>query len=109
MLGGVSLIYKNLDKIPSNKRVRILFQPAEEEFEGTVRGAMMMINDGCLDGVDEIYGLHNHPMPDETAEIKVAVKEMMALCNQVYITITGVSGHGSAPEKCNNPIPVSFH
>lgn len=107
MLGGISIMFKNLDKIPSNKRIRILFQPAEEEFEGTIRGAMLMINDGCLEGVDEIYGLHNHPMPDETSEIKVAVKEMMALCNQVYITIKGVAGHGSAPEKCNNPIPVS--
>lgn len=107
MLGGLSLILKNLEKIPSNRSLRILFQPAEEEYKGTVRGAMMMINDGCLDSVDEIYGLHNHPSLNKKADIQIAEKEMMALCNQVYITITGVSGHGSAPENCNNPIPVA--
>lgn len=106
MLGGVTLIKENLDLIPSNRSVRFIFQPAEEEYKGTVRGAVLMINDGCLENVDEIYGMHNHPEHIEE-EFKVAKKEMMALCNQVYITITGVSGHGSAPEKCNNPIPVS--
>lgn len=67
----------------------------------------MMINDGCLENVDEIYGMHNHPSQTKKADIQIASKEMMALCNQVYITITGVSGHGSAPENCNNPIPVA--
>lgn len=106
MLGGISLISQNLDKIPSNRSVRIIFQPAEEEYKGTIRGAMLMINDGCLDNVDEIYGMHNHPEHIKE-DFKIAEKEMMALCNQVYITIKGVSGHGSAPEKCNNPIPVA--
>lgn len=106
MLGAVTLINENLDLIPSNRSVRFIFQPAEEEYEGTIRGAMLMINDGCLDDVNEIYGMHNHPEHIEE-DFKVAEKEMMALCNQVYITIKGVSGHGSAPEKCNNPIPVA--
>ena len=81
MLGGISLILANLDKIPSNRSVRILFQPAEEEYKGTVRGAMMMINDGCLEGVNEIYGMHNHPSQSKIADIQIATKEMMALCN----------------------------
>lgn len=35
-------------------RVRLLFQPAEE-FEG---GAVGMIEDGCLEGVDMVFGCH---------------------------------------------------
>ncbi|MCY0881101.1 MAG: amidohydrolase, partial [Firmicutes bacterium] len=35
--------------------VRLIFQPSEEQPPG---GAPDMIAQGCLDGVDEIYGLH---------------------------------------------------
>ena len=37
-----------------NGTVRCIFQPAEEGGAG----ATFMIDDGCLDGVDEIYGIH---------------------------------------------------
>ena len=37
-----------------NGTVRFIFQPAEEG-EG---GARYMIEDGCLEGIDEIYGIH---------------------------------------------------
>lgn len=74
MLGGIALIYANLDKIPSNKRVRIFFQPGEE---GN-RGARLMINEGCMEGVDEVYGMHNFPVFGSENKIMVAEKEMMA-------------------------------
>lgn len=38
-------------------KVRLLFQPAEEG----PGGAEQMIKEGCLEGVDEVYGLHNIP------------------------------------------------
>jgi metal-dependent amidase/aminoacylase/carboxypeptidase family protein len=37
--------------------IRFIFQSAEEINEG----AKMMIHEGALEGVDEIYGLHNLP------------------------------------------------
>lgn len=74
LLGGVSLIVKNLDKLPSNKTVRFLFQPAEE---GN-RGASVMIKEGCMEGVDEVYGLHNFPRSGYDKKILIADKEMMA-------------------------------
>lgn len=37
--------------------IRLIFQPAEEG----PGGALPMIKEGVLDGVDEIYGLHNIP------------------------------------------------
>jgi hippurate hydrolase len=57
LLSACQLLSKRLSKIPSNKRIRILFQPAEEG----PGGAKPMIEEGCLEGVDEVYGLHNIP------------------------------------------------
>lgn len=41
--------------------MKLLFQPAEEG----PGGAEIMIKEGCLDGVDEVYGYHNIPNFDE--------------------------------------------
>jgi len=41
--------------------LKLLFQPAEEG----PGGAEIMIKEGCLDGVDEVYGYHNIPNFDE--------------------------------------------
>eukprot|EP00965_Chrysotila_dentata_P095627 3161028-Pleurochrysis_carterae.AAC.1 len=55
LVGAASLINRRAHSLPSNCRVRLLFQPAEEG----PGGAVPMIEAGCLDGVDECYGYHN--------------------------------------------------
>ncbi len=57
LLGLAEYLAKKKDKIPKDKKVRLLFQPAEEG----PGGARPMIKEGCLDGVDEVYGYHNFP------------------------------------------------
>ena len=52
LLGVANALSKN-KKLKKGK-VRFIFQPAEEG----AGGARYMIKDGCLDQVDEIYGLH---------------------------------------------------
>lgn len=47
-----------LDQVPENRIVRLLFQPCEE---GPESGAKLMIEEGALEGVNEIYGYHNWP------------------------------------------------
>lgn len=47
-----------LNEVPENRIVRLLFQPSEE---GPDSGAKVMIQEGALEGVDEIYGYHNWP------------------------------------------------
>ena len=84
--------------------VRFIFQPAEEG-KG---GARYMIRDGCLDGVEEIYGLHvwNYQPAGE-----VGVKEgpVMAAADMFYIKIKGVGGHGAAPQGTVDAIVVASH
>ena len=44
LVGFVPLFLKEIEKFPKNKKVRLLFQPAEE----TVNGAIFMVEKGCL-------------------------------------------------------------
>lgn len=57
LVGAASKILEKIDTIPSDKCVRLMFQPAEE----ILGGAFPMVQEGCLDGVDEVYGAHNDP------------------------------------------------
>jgi len=78
------VVYKNRDKIPKNKKVRLLYQPAEEG----PGGAKQMIEEGCLDGVDEVYGYHNVPNFDE-GDIRVCEGAIFAGSTRVKIRIIG--------------------
>ena len=52
LVGAATLIQRRCTRLPSDCTVRLLFQPAEEG----PGGAAPMISEGCLDGVDEVYG-----------------------------------------------------
>ena len=84
LLTFASLIQKHLDSIPSNKLIRLIFQPAEEG----PGGAPLMITDGCLEGINEIYGIHNWPLGHECS---VSVKSgiQMAGGSKFVITVIG--------------------
>lgn len=103
MLGAIALIKSNLEKIPNDRKVKIFFQPAEEG----QRGAKAMIEEGCMEGVDEVYGIHNMPLSGSKVRIQISDNEMMAHICIYNLEFVGVPGHGSRPEKCNNPIPVA--
>lgn len=55
-----------------------------------------MIKDDVLNGVDEVYGLHNASMFNE-GEIRTTVGTMMAGACALKITVKGKGGHGSFP------------
>jgi len=89
--------------------VRLLFQPAEEaSYLGG--GAKPMIEEGCLIGVDEVYGLHNYPFAP-VGTVRVIAGPMMAESSNIEITFTGKGGHASAPENANDPLQraIDFH
>jgi amidohydrolase len=55
LLGGAAKFLEKINNIPCDKTLRLLFQPAEEN----LGGAFLMIQEGALIGVDEVYGMHN--------------------------------------------------
>lgn len=79
--------------------VTLLFQPAEEGGHGAKR----MIEEGALEGVDEIYGWHNWPaIPFGKALCPDGA--VMAGNGTFRITVKGRGGHASQPEACRDPI-----
>lgn len=73
--------------------VRLLFQPAEE----TVGGAEPMIAAGAMAGVEAVYGLHVQPYL-RVGQIDSRPGCLNAACDEIDITVRGVSGHAARPE-----------
>jgi metal-dependent amidase/aminoacylase/carboxypeptidase family protein len=62
-----------------------------------------MIKEGCLEGVDEVYGYHNIPNFPE-GDIRVVDGPMMASATIVKIRVLGKGGHGSMPHMVKDVI-----
>ena len=73
----------------------LIFQYAEELPPG---GAEPMIEAGCLEGVDRIYGFHVSDELD-TGVVGVCPGKYMAASDSFFITFTGNGGHGSRPDE----------
>lgn len=97
-LGAAMILSELKDEL--NGEVRFLFQPSEERVPG---GAPFMIEDGALDGVDEIYGLHVIAQND-AGTVGFFPGEMMASADELFFTIKGRSGHGARPQFAIDPI-----
>lgn len=92
-------ILLQIEKIPNHLKIRFLFQPAEEG----QNGAKAMIKEGCLNGVNEIFGIHNITLYD-IGTIGLKEGAVMAGADFFEIDIKGQGGHGSAPHLCCSPI-----
>ncbi|MCD9026546.1 amidohydrolase [Cohnella silvisoli] len=77
-----------------------LFQPGEEVLPG---GAIRMIEEGALDGVDAIYGIHLwSPMPYGTATTRPG--PFMATPDEFEIEIIGKGGHAGLPHQSKDAL-----
>ncbi|MEG3132636.1 amidohydrolase [Rouxiella sp. T17] len=90
---GVAYQLKALEKTLAG-RVRILFQPAEETFNG----AQQLIDAGALEGVQAIFGLHNAPdLPVGT--LKTRGGAFYANVDRFTIDINGKGAHAARPHE----------
>ncbi|WP_342598940.1 M20 family metallopeptidase [Psychrobacillus sp. FSL H8-0483] len=93
LLGVAKVLSEVREEVPGT--IVFLHQFAEETSPG---GAEFMIKDGCLDGVDVIYGAH---VMSQQPYSTVSVVEGYASSAQddFYITIHGRGGHGASPHE----------
>jgi len=81
-------------------RVVFLFQPAEEKPPG---GAKRMVEEGALDGVDAVFGLHLwQAFP--TGKVGVIKGPILAQADNFSIIVKGKGGHGALPHTAVDPI-----
>ena len=98
-LMALEFLLTNIDHIPSNISIRFIFQPAEEIYAG----AKLMIENGALDNVDFIFGLHNgQDYPLGTIAVIAGPSQSQVI--YFKITVLGRGGHGFLPDKCRSPI-----
>ena len=99
LLGAARLLVdrRAAGELPAG-RIRLLFQPCEEgEGPDGRSGARRLLDDGALDGVDRIVGLHvGAHLPSGRAFI--ADGPVMGGAKEMTITVRGVSAHAAMPD-----------
>lgn len=78
----------------------MIHQHAEEYAPG---GAISMIEDGCLEGVDVIFGTHLWAT-EATGTIQYRIGPVMAAADRFEIVIQGKGGHGAQPHTTKDAI-----
>lgn len=90
LLGASKILCSMKEEIKGT--VKLLFQSAEE----SCYGAKYYVENGVLDGVDAIFGMHIWGTLD-APYFNLEAGNRMASVDNFKITVEGVSSHGSAP------------
>lgn len=92
LLGAAKILKEIQHELPGT--VKLIFQPGEEMGQG----AKKIIEQGILDGIDSIFGLH--VISDiECGKISIDAGPKMASADTFKITVTGKGGHGAKPNQ----------
>ena len=103
LMGAAKVLAGRRDTLPGT--VVLLFQPAEEKPPG---GARLMIEEGALEGVDAIFGLHLwQPLPSGIVGLRAGAS--MAQADEFEVVIQGRGGHASQPNATIDPVVVASH
>ncbi|MBE9155829.1 amidohydrolase [Nodosilinea sp. LEGE 06152] len=98
---GVAMVLAQLN-LPLPGTTRFLFQPAEE----TAQGARWMIEDGVMEGVSAVLGLHVYPSVPARA-VGIRYGALTAAADDLEIVIVGESGHGGRPHEAIDAIWIA--
>ncbi|KDO82610.1 hypothetical protein CISIN_1g013395mg [Citrus sinensis] len=97
LLGAAKILQEMRETLKGT--VVLIFQPAEER--GT--GAKDMIQEGVLENVEAIFGLHLvHKYP--TGVVASRPGDFLAGCGSFKAKISGKGGHAAIPQHCIDPI-----
>ncbi|HEY64876.1 MAG TPA: amidohydrolase [Caldilineae bacterium] len=108
MLLGAAMLLKAIeDSLPG--RVRLLFQPSEEgqDAEGK-SGGLRMVEEGALEGVDVVFGLHVDTDAD-VGTIGVRSGPMQAAADAFNMDVLGRAAHGAHPDRGVDAIVLAAH
>lgn len=100
LVGAARVLSARRDELAGS--VRFMFQPGEEGFGG----AVLMIDEGVLEGVDAAFALHVSPNVP-TGFVAGRAGPIMAATDDFEIVVRGSGAHASTPHFGNDPLPVA--
>ncbi len=101
VLGAARVLTGMRDELQGT--VRLLFQPHEEAHPG---GSQQMIEEGAVEGVDAILGLHIMGyLP--SGQLAFRAGDLMAQITIFTVRFVGQSGHHMDPDQCIDPIVMA--
>lgn len=97
LLGAAKLLQRRKDDLKGT--VKLVFQPAEEGYAG----AYHMLEEGALNEIEAIFGLHVWPtLP--TGMIASRPGPILAGSGRFLATIHGKGGHAAIPHESKDPV-----
>jgi amidohydrolase len=93
LLGAALMLAEREDS--DNAVIRLIFEPAEETMPG---GAVDVIAEGWLDGVQSIYGLHCDPKL-ACGQVGLRAGSLTSASDAFIIELQGPGGHTARPEQ----------
>jgi amidohydrolase len=99
LLGVASVLAAHREEVPGT--VKFLFQPGEEGYNG----ASLLIAQGVMEGIDQIYALHVQP-EIATGQVSITPGYCTANSDSAMITVLGKGGHGAHPETTIDAVVV---
>ncbi|WP_263707618.1 M20 metallopeptidase family protein [Shouchella tritolerans] len=100
LLGVAATLFNQVEELCGT--IVFLFQHAEEKPPG---GAREMIADGCLEGVDAVFGAHvSSQIP--LGQINASPGAVMAAVDAFTVNIQGKGGHGAHPHSTIDSIVI---
>lgn len=101
LLALLELVHRNREDLKGS--VSFIFQFAEEVQPG---GAISMVEDGVLEGIDKVYGQHywsQYP----THQIKTKPGPVISSPDMFTIRIQGRGGHAAKPQNSVDPVVIA--
>ena len=104
LLGTAKALKRAEDKL--NCRVKLVFQPNEEGWGDEGSGAKKMCQNGLMDDVDLIIGLHVENFL-ESGKIGVCPGKSMAACHPCTIEFFGRTAHATLPQSGRDTLAMA--
>jgi amidohydrolase len=107
LLGAAQLLAEEAAAGRLPGRVRFLFQPAEEDQDGEGKsGGMRLVEEGMMDGVDAVVGLHVwSELP--VGQMELCEGPMSAYPDSFQLVIKGKEAHGAFPQNAVDAIVLA--